>query len=147
MRRITLGLALVSLTVLPAAALAQQMQEQDAPPTLRLSFFQCQQNRIGDVLAEAEQYDIPIWQELVNEGMVMNYGYFVHSWAGEYNLAIYTIARDIPAVLAATDEAGRRGEARFPDAPDTIGDVCPWHRDGFYTLGPGVETGGQGGGN
>lgn len=159
MRRITTAVALVALAALPAPALAQQAQgqmQEEVPPTLRLSFFQCHQNRIGDVLEEVEQFDIPIWRELVDEGMVMNYGYFVHSWADEYNLGIYTIGRDIPAILAASDEAGSRAEERFPDAPDTFGEVCPWHRDGFYTLGPSAgmdepagepASGGAGGGN
>ena len=146
MRKSPLILALALAAALPASLAAQQPQQEmqeaeEAPPVLRLSFFQCHSNQIGDVMEQAETYDIPIWDELVAEGMVMNYGYFTHWWADEWNVGIYTIAPTIQAIVDASVEADRRMTERHPDAPDTMGEACPWHRDGFYNLGPSTQEG------
>lgn len=133
----------LALVVVPALALgaaagtgsAQQMEE-EAPPVLGLSFFQCHSNQIGDVMEQAEAVVIPVWDELVAEGMVQNYGYFTHWWADEWNVGIYTIGESVDAIIRASNEAGQRIEARNPDAEDPMAEACPWHRDGFYHLGP-----------
>lgn len=142
MGRSPVVLILLVLLGTPAGLLAQQAQqeaEDESPPTLRLSFFMCDTNRLDEALDEAETQDIPVWDELVSEGMVENYGYFVHSWASEWNLGIYTIAESIDAVIKASEEAGRRLEERYGDAESVFDEACPHHRDGFYTFGPSTD--------
>ncbi len=90
-------------------------------------------------MEEAESRVIPVWNDLVKEGMVQSYGYIVHRWADEWNVGIYTIAESIDAVIKASDEAGRRLEAVFGDAPSAFGQACPHHRDGFYAIGPSTQ--------
>jgi hypothetical protein len=137
-------LALVALAALavPGTALSQEA-EQD-PPVLRLSFFMCDlSGGNGDAIdAEIETQDMPIWNALVDEGMVESYGYFFHWWADEWNLGIYTIAPTIQAILDASAEATERLEAQYgEDAPSAIASACPHHRDGFYTMGPNTDMG------
>jgi hypothetical protein len=134
MRVIPLVLVLLAAIAAPGTLVAQE--EADSPPTLRLSFFMCNTNRLGDAMDEVESQVIPVWNELVAEGMVESYGYFVHRWADEWNVGIYTVAENIEAVLAASQEAGRRIEERYPDNPNAFGEACPHHRDGFYAIGP-----------
>ena len=122
----------IGLIAAPAAATAQD----EAPATLRLSFFRCDQSGLADMMAQIEALDMPIWEELVDEGSIQSHGHFVHSWASEWNFGIYTIADDIPAVLDAVEEFGRRFGDRNPNAVDLLGQACPEHRDGFYTFGP-----------
>jgi hypothetical protein len=109
----------------------------------------CNTNSLDDALEEAESLVIPVWNELVAEGMVDSYGYIVHRWADEWNVGIYTVAESIEAVLAASQEAGRRLQERYPDGPNAFGEACPHHRDGFYAIGPSTsgdeeETDGNG---
>ncbi|MFQ5679729.1 MAG: hypothetical protein ACE5HP_09770 [Gemmatimonadota bacterium] len=132
MRRISLTLGLLTALVLPGTALAQE----EAPPTLRLSFYRCDFSQLEAAMEEIESLQMPIWQELVDEGMIASYGHFIHSWASEWNVGVYTVAQDIPAVLAAVEEFGRRMEERNPDAANAFAEACPAHRDGFYTFGP-----------
>ncbi len=134
MRGTPLILILLSAFALPPALAAQE--DDDAPEMLRLSFFMCDTNQLEEALAEAESQTIPVWNELVKEGMVQSYGYIVHRWADEWNVGIYTVATSIDAVIKASDEAGRRLEARYGDAPSVFGQACPHHRDGFYAIGP-----------
>ncbi|UCG76089.1 MAG: hypothetical protein JSV95_01910 [Gemmatimonadota bacterium] len=143
MRRM-LVIPLLAALAIPGTARAQDEGEQ--PPALRLSFFMCDFNKLSAAMEEAEARDIPVWNDLIAEGMVQSYGYFVHSWASEYNVGIYTIGESIEAILAAVDEADRRFQERYGDEPSKFGEACPHHRDGFYTMGPSAEASEGGGG-
>ncbi|HET6361250.1 MAG TPA: hypothetical protein VFH11_04265 [Gemmatimonadota bacterium] len=126
---------------LPATIQAQEAEEPD-PPVLRLSFFMCDlSGDNGDAInEEIETRDMPIWNALVDEGMVESHGYFFHWWADEWNLGIYTIAPTIQAIIDANLEAGDRATATYgEDAPSPVADHCPHHRDGFYTMGPSTD--------
>ena len=132
-----LPLVLVALAAIAApTSLAAQEEEDESPDMLRLSFFMCNSNRIDDAMEEVESQSIPVWNELVAEGMVESFGYFVHRWADEWNVGIYTVAESIDAVIKASAEAGRRIEEKYGDGPNVFGEACPHHRDGFYQFGP-----------
>jgi hypothetical protein len=133
-----LGFATLAALALPMNVIAQEAEEPD-PPVLRLSFFMCNLsgNNGNAIQEEIETRDMPIWNALADEGMIESYGYFFHWWADEWNLGIYTIAPTIQAILDANEEATERFEAQYGEnAPSAIGDHCPHHRDGFYTMGP-----------
>ena len=87
-------------------------------------------------MEEVEAQSIPVWNELIAEGMVESHGYFVHAWASEYNVGIYTIGESIASIIAAVEESGQRLEELYGDGPSAFGEACPHHRDGFYVLGP-----------
>lgn len=143
MRRPPLILALLVAFGLPSTLAAQ---DEEPPPSLRLSFYQCDLSEIGPVMEQAEAIEIPIWDELVDEGMVQSFGYFIHACVG-----IYTVGESIAAIIEAQEEFGNRFQERHPDAGPGLNAVCPAHRDGFYTIGPGTgqgdeeEGGGRGG--
>ncbi len=140
MRKLTLtsvfllGLALVFSS--PVAAQEDQDQDDDQADMLRLSFYQCDLSRIGPAMEQIESMEIPIWEELIDEGMVESYGTFIHAWADEWNVGIYTVAESIQAVVDATAEFGVRMQERHPDADSGLNQICPTHRDGFYITGP-----------
>jgi hypothetical protein len=131
---LTLGLCLAVGLVLAHPAIAQDDGED--PPTLRISMFQCHWDQVGAIVEELETRTVPIWDELVDEGMVMSAGTFIHAWADEWNVGIYTVAPSIQAVLDFNEEAARRYDERYPDAEDVFGPACPKHRDNFYGMGP-----------
>jgi hypothetical protein len=100
-------------------------------PTLMMTYLQCQTSRLGDVLAEFENVVIPAYQALVDEGKVRSAASFAHYWADEWNVGFFVVAEDIPTFLTATREAN----SRIGERP-VVGEACPLHKDGFYTLGP-----------
>lgn len=138
--RIVRALAALAALAVPASVAAQEAEPD--PPVLRLSFFMCDlSGGNGDAInEEIETRQMPIWNALVDEGMVESYGYFFHWWADEWNVGIYTIAPTIQAIIDASDEAGERLTAQYGEnAPSAMGDACPHHRDGFYTIGPNTD--------
>jgi hypothetical protein len=116
--------------------MAVAQDDDEDPPTLRISMFQCHWDQVGAIIEELETRTVPIWDELVDEGMVVSAGTFIHDWADEWNVGIYTVASSIQAVLDFNDEVGRRYDERYPDAEDVFGSACPKHRDNFYGMGP-----------
>ena len=146
MRKTFLLLAALMIVGVTSTAWAQEAEEEDAAPVLRLSWFMCDfSDGAGDAVEEqAETQVMPIWKEMIAEGMgVQNHGYIYHWWADEWNLGIYTIGESIESIIAAVEEAGDRMEDRYgEDAPDAFGDACGAHKDGFYTMGP--NAGGNG---
>ena len=136
-----LGLVLALAVTLPGTLAAQDGNEQ---PTLRLSFYQCDLNEIGPTMEQIEAIEVPIWNELVAEGMVLSYGTFVHAWADEWNVGIYTVAESPEAIISATAAFGEAMQERHPDADAGLNQVCPTHRDGFYTIGPSTDDGDDG---
>jgi hypothetical protein len=151
MRKLPLYLGLLIVFGLPGSVAAQD-EDGEVPPTLRLSFYHCDMNELGPAIEQMETMEIPIWDELVDEGMVESYGHYFHAWASEWNVGIYTVAESIEAVLAATVEFGNRMQERHPDAANGLNQLCPAHRDGFYVFGPRTgedddEEGEEGGGS
>jgi hypothetical protein len=146
MHKTLLLLAALMVVGVTSTAWAQEMEEEEAPAVLRLSWFMCDftEGKGAAVEEQAETQVMPIWEEMIAEGMgVQNHGYIYHWWADEWNLGIYTIGESIPAIIAAVDAAGDRMDEQYgEDAPDAFGDACGPHKDGFYTLGP--SAGGNG---
>jgi hypothetical protein len=142
-----LALAAFAALAFPMAVVAQEAEEE--PVVLRLSFFMCDLGGgNGDAIEEEmKTRDMPIWNAIVDEGKVQQYGYFFHWWADEWNVGIYTLAGSIQAIIDATEEAGDRLEAQYGDTPTAFSRACPHHRDGFYTMGPNTGMDEAAGGN
>ncbi|MFQ5680272.1 MAG: hypothetical protein ACE5HP_12545 [Gemmatimonadota bacterium] len=129
---LTLGLGLGLAAPSQAAA-----QDSESPPVLQISWFQCDWNEVGTVLAEADSMNLPIWKELEEEGLVRSAGTLTHWMADEWNVAFYMVVDDIPAYLKAFQEAQRRFNERYPDYDiEAATDRCPVHKDAFYHFGP-----------
>jgi len=115
-----------------ALALAPiSIQAQDGPPTVMMSSAQCDRNTLSDLLDNGRERALPIWQDLVNEGMIESHGTLRHWWGDEWNLVSVMVAADVAAVVAANAEFGSRFNDLYPD-DDTFITNCPRHRDVFY---------------
>ena len=136
MNRFTTLLMVCSLA-LALAPISIQAQE-DGPPTIMMSAAQCDRNTLDDVLDNARERGLPIWQELVNEDMIISSGIVRHWWGDEWNLVNVMLAADEAAVIAANDEFSSRYDDLYPDDNMYITN-CPKHRDVFYRAIVGTE--------
>lgn len=135
---------------LPAAGVSQEagapaagaQEEGQQGPTLVVTMMQCDWDRVGEVMASTDSLAVPIWQELKDEGMILDAGSFVHQWGDEWNVGFYYVAPDNRSFFQAFAEQQRRFEERHPNAPNVVGDACPVHRDNIYVIGPSTEGGG-----
>jgi hypothetical protein len=125
MHRLTLllAVALAAISTVPAGA-----QDQ---PTLFVSSWMCDRGAIGDLVTMARDRDLPIYQEMANEGLILGQMVLVHHWGDEWNLVTITMTEDIASGIAASDEFGSRYVDRYGE-DDAFVTHCPSHRDAIY---------------
>lgn len=138
MVRRTIRLAAAALLALPLAAVAQDAE--DEPQMLQITAWQCPMGGglYDKVDAWWNEKNLPISQQMVDEGKIQSAGIFYHAWADEWNVQTYVIAKDIPTILAAVEEMNERGTAMYPD-DEGLSQWCTTHRDGFYQFGKSTE--------
>ena len=127
--RLILFLALACLLA-PTISLAQ---ESEPRPTIVLLSWKCDFAQLGTIAQVSDSLMIPIAQELVDEGKLLNHGMLIHDWADEWNVVFYYGAADKTAFFSAWAEILSRLNERHPDAP-AITDYCTEHKDNIYTL-------------
>lgn len=147
MRKMWLLLAALLAVSVTSTAWAQEAEEDEQQPVLRLSWFQCDfRDGAGDAIEEeAETQVIPVWESIIADDMgIMNYGYIYHWWADEWNLGIWTIGESVADIIAAEGVADDRLEEQYGDGPSAFGKACGGgHRDGFYFMGPSTANDGE----
>jgi hypothetical protein len=115
----------VAALLLACGALAQE-----TPPTIFVTSWQCDRTAMDDIIDLTHQV-MPIYQELVNEGVIWSYAVAVHHWGDEWNYVTITLAGDMAAGIRAGDEFDRRAQERFGEDETFIAN-CPTHRDNIY---------------
>lgn len=147
----TLSLAFLTVFLLPATTLAQD-DDVDATdnaspgPTLVIESFKCDWRHYEDINTAIEAINLPVYQAMVDEGLVISWGTYWHEWADEWNFHIYTVAEDKQSFFEAFGEAGRRigeivgDDGTWDDQPLVeeadwiLGEYCTEHKDGIYIL-------------
>lgn len=148
----TLSLAAVIVLLLPTTTLAQDggavaMGNASPGQTLVIESFKCDWRSYEDINSGIEAINLPVYQALVDEGVIISWGTYWHEWADEWNFHIYTVAEDKASFFEAFAEAGRRigeiveEEGTWDDqqlsmeADWIVGEYCTEHKDGIYLLG------------
>jgi hypothetical protein len=146
-------LAFLTVFLLPATTLAQDDDvdaTDNASPgsTLVIESFKCDWRHYEDINAGMKSINLPVYQAMVNEGLIISWGMYWHDWADEWNFHIYTVAEDKPSFFEAFAEATRRigeivgdDQSLTEEADWVLGDYCTEHKDGIYTLGAQTKGG------
>jgi len=85
-------------------------------------------NKLGDSLF------VPILKELVDEGMIMSFGQFVHSWGDEWNVNYWYTAKDLASFEKFWKEYVKRVSSRHPGAFGKAVKYFTAHKDNIYTI-------------
>lgn len=123
---------LLLTVVLAAPARAQNPSTaQENQGVVVVSLFQCAFEHLDSLATMFRTRSAPVYEDLVREGRLINFGALRHAWGDEWNWVTYFTARDLPTFLAARQEALRRLRERFPNpAPN----FCTLHKDNIYDL-------------
>lgn len=85
-------------------------------------------NRMGDSIF------VPILKELVDEGMLYNFGSFNHNWGDEWNVNYWYTAKDMASFEKFWDEYVKRVSTRHPGAWGSMVKYFQAHKDNIYTI-------------
>ena len=141
-----LTLALAALVFAPQAVaqdddddMAGMMAMMDAAPTTLMTAWKCDVAHLADIVGGMNTYMKPAAQEMVEEGMITNWGLMVHSWGDEWNVVSHMSGSDPAALMEANGELNNRTGARAEaggedmDMPAPLVRYCTNHKDNFYT--------------
>jgi hypothetical protein len=128
MNRRILFLILICLFA-PTVSHAQDSQRE----TLVLEMWKCQWDKVGVLAQVADSLQVPIAQELIDEGKLLSFGMLAHDFADEWNVVYYTRAVDKAAFFSALSEMNSRLYERHPDV-NPWSDLCTEHKDNIYTV-------------
>ena len=121
--------ALVLALVLPLTA-----QAQDGAPTMGISQWKCNFGYIGDLVEEMNEAGLPVAQQMVDDGTIMNWGMMTHAWGDEWNVLFYVgIPDGTPFMETAAELQNRQIEAFGDESNARFLENCTEHKDNIYT--------------
>ena len=122
-------------TVLAGALLLPlSVRAQDGPPTMVTSSWQCSFGYIGDLTSEMRDVALPIAQEMVDDGTIINWGMMTHYWGDEWNVMFYVaVPNGAIATEVASDLNGRQNQAFSDETNEAFLENCWQHKDSVYT--------------
>jgi hypothetical protein len=116
--------------LLSGSSIAQSSEQ----PILVTSFNMVQMADVGKVNRLVDSLVVPVLKELVDEGMLLSFGQFNHSWGDEWNVNYWYTATDMAAFDKFWDEYVNRMNKRHPGAFGIIVKYFNAHRDNIYTI-------------
>ena len=82
-----------------------------------------------------DDYLNPIWNQLVDEGMIISYSMMTHAWGDEWNLNYMIITKDHASFLKAWSEGFKRIRSTVPQEKwDELMRYTLEHKDNLYSL-------------
>lgn len=127
--------AIAALVGVSAPAVAQ---DEPQPGAVTVRYFECGLGELGDAVSLLNEEWRPIAQQLIDEGMLLDYGILTHSWGDEWNLLDYYVAETTQGFHVAWAELVGRAQTQDPDGDmfEEFAELCPRHKDNIYGVVP-----------
>jgi len=106
--------------------------QDEGPGTLVFSQNMVEMKDMGKVNKIIDSLTAPIWEEIMNEGLLFGWGQLNHEWGDEWNCNFYYIAKDKESFFAAWNEFVKRMGERHPDAWKKLIPSFKAHKDNIY---------------
>ncbi len=103
-------------------------------PTVVVSQNMVPLAKMGRFVEITNEYFVPAFDKLVDEGKLMGWGYLTHAWGDEWNVVIHYTAKD----FATFEKAWGEGiKSLIESAPEEVTDeqmgMLLAHKDSIYT--------------
>jgi hypothetical protein len=116
----------------PSWLAAQEEEEAPFAGTVVFSQNKCPYENWPQLDAALDSIFAPVLDELVAEGMLVNWGILTHAWGDEWNWNIYYGVESHRAFLDFWSEYTGRLDERHPDWWEQVWDLCTDHKDNIY---------------
>ncbi len=141
LRRTVSVYALLALLA-PVVAMAQEKEEEAAPPFAYGTYFECDATREWLADKIVEQALKPVYDSAVDDGSISAWGYLAHHTGGKWRRVIYHIAPTLDGVFEALDTINEKVAKASADAADELGKICSSHDDYVWRFVAGSGVGG-----
>lgn len=136
-KRIAIASVFVAGLACGAGADGLSAQEPTAGVTV-VRYFECGLGDLGDAVELLNGAWRRLADDLVEEGLLVDYGILTHSWGDEWNLVDWFAATDQAAFQTAWRELLLRLQSEDPDGElfERFAELCPRHKDNIYSVVP-----------
>ena len=122
-----LGLLLTS-----GMAFAQDEEEESKGFTYA-TYLYCDTTQEGEMDAQVAEFDAPVMDKLVEDGVMNNWGWMRHHTGGQWRRIRWFSADSLQAAIAGVDAMGAALDAAAGD-DDAPSDACPKHEDYIWEV-------------
>jgi hypothetical protein len=124
------------LIILPGFVSAQDSDEakKKLKPTVVISQHMVPLAKMDRYVEITDEYWTPVFDKLVDEGKLINWGYITHAWGDEWNIVVHYVAKDFATFQKAWGEGIKSFTESAPEeiSNEIIGMISA-HKDGIYT--------------
>ena len=106
--------------------------DNEEPLTLVFSQNRVAMSDMAMVNKIVDSLTAPIWNELMEEGMILGWGQLNHEWGDDWNCNFYYTATSKESFFAAWDEFVKRMGERHPGAWAEVTPSFMAHKDNIY---------------
>jgi len=112
--------------------------QEPTPGVTVVRYFECGLGDLGEAVELLNGWWRGFAQDLVEEGLLIDYGILTHSWGDEWNLVDYFVTTDLTAFQTAWRELLLRVQDDDPEGERfaRFGELCPRHKDNIYSVVP-----------
>jgi hypothetical protein len=115
----------------------EAQEEEMAPPGITVvRYFECNMGGVGEAIGMLNGVGRTIAMELIEEGLLYDYGILTHAWGDEWNLIDYFVVENMPAFNRAWQEFLRRFVQVDPEGEmqARFTELCGRHKDNIYSI-------------
>jgi hypothetical protein len=115
----------------------EAQEEEMAPPGITVvRYFECNMGGVGEAIGMLNGDWRTAAMELIEEGLLYDYGILSHAWGDEWNLIDYFVVEDMPAFNRAWRELLRRAQRADPEGEmmTRFTEICTRHKDNIYSI-------------
>ncbi|MDX1438750.1 MAG: hypothetical protein R3284_02500 [Rubricoccaceae bacterium] len=117
-----------------ALLLPLTVSAQDGYPTMGVSHWKCDFSYVGDLVQEMNDVGLPIAQEMVDDGTIVNWGMMTHLFGDEWNVLFYVATPPgAPFIERATELQSAQLGALGDESNARFVEHCTEHKDSIYT--------------
>jgi len=132
MQHLTKTIAIIGLSVLLFSGI--NFAQSSEQPLLVVSQNQVPMQDMGKLNKLGDSLFVPILKELVDEGMILSFGQFVHSWGDEWNVNYWYTTKDMASFEKFWSEYVKRVSSRHPGAFGQAVKYFTAHKDNIYRI-------------
>ena len=113
-----------------------------ATSTFAFSEWKCPIGNLQEAVQISNEVSRPIFEDLAEEGMIVDWNILTHLYGDDWNLIFVTLAEDMDSAVESSREFQRRvQETGMGERGDRFVELCPYHRDNIYSIQHGDAAG------
>ncbi len=128
------------LTLLLTGGIAVAQEEEESKGFTYATYLYCDTNKEGEMDKIVAEFEKPVMDKLVEDGVVGDWGWMRHHTGGQWRRIRWFSADSVPAAVAGVEAFGVAMDAAAEAADIPTTDACPHHDDYIWAVESSSDT-------